>query len=68
MKFKFLPHAYTSRKVNMQIDKDPTKKVHADEASPSAIINGFSDRPHVSHIQRIWFNHMLIQSQFTWLW
>ncbi|KAK7806116.1 hypothetical protein U0070_008427 [Myodes glareolus] len=51
-----------TRKVSIQTGQDPKKSVHADETRPSAIVNGFS----VSHIQRIRFNHMLVQSQSSW--
>ncbi|KAK7796696.1 hypothetical protein U0070_019303, partial [Myodes glareolus] len=33
---------------------DPKNPVYAEETSPSAIVNGFSERPRASHIQRIW--------------
>ncbi|KAK7794974.1 hypothetical protein U0070_013466 [Myodes glareolus] len=62
-KFKFLPTPSRSRKVNIQSDQDPRKPVHADKTRPSAIVNGFSVSPHVSHIQRIRPDHMLVQSQ-----
>ncbi|KAK7812548.1 hypothetical protein U0070_014881 [Myodes glareolus] len=32
---------------------DPKNPVYAEETSPSAIVNGFSERPRASHIQRI---------------
>ncbi|KAK7807248.1 hypothetical protein U0070_003248 [Myodes glareolus] len=57
-----------SRKVSIQTDQDPRKTVHANRSRPSAIVNGFSVSPHFSHIQRIRFDHMLIQSQFSWPW
>ena len=67
-KFKFLPPPSRSRKVSIQTEQDPKKPVHADKTRPSAIVNGFSVSPHVSHIQRIWFDHMLVQSQSSWPW
>ncbi|KAK7795630.1 hypothetical protein U0070_015675, partial [Myodes glareolus] len=33
---------------------DPKNPVYAEETSPSAIVNDFSENPHASHIQRIW--------------
>ena len=62
------PPPSRSRKVSMQTDQDPKKPVHADETRPSAIVNGFSVSPQVSHIQRIRFDHMLVQSQSSWPW
>ncbi|KAK7832178.1 hypothetical protein U0070_015325 [Myodes glareolus] len=55
-----------SRKVSIQTDQDPKKPVHADETRPSAIVNGFSVSPCVSHIQRIQPDHMLVQSPSSW--
>ena len=57
-----------SRKVSIQTGQDPKKTVHADETRPSAIVNVFSVSPHVSHIQRIRVDHMLVQSQSSWPW
>ena len=68
VKFKVLPAPSRSRKVSIQTDYHPKKPVHADKTRPSAIVNGFSVSPHVSHIQRIRFDHMLVQSQSSWPW
>ncbi|KAK7820067.1 hypothetical protein U0070_022599 [Myodes glareolus] len=57
-----------SRKVSIQTDQDPKKPIHADKTRPSAIVNGLSISPHVSDIQRIRFDHMLVQSQSSWPW
>ena len=67
-KSKVLPPPFRSIKVSIQTDQDPKKPGHADETRPSAIVNGFSVNPHVSRIQRIRFDHMLVQSQFSWPW
>ncbi|KAK7807665.1 hypothetical protein U0070_006382 [Myodes glareolus] len=36
---------------------DPKNPVYAEETNPSVIVNGFSERPRASHIQRIWLDH-----------
>ncbi|KAK7808672.1 hypothetical protein U0070_011967 [Myodes glareolus] len=33
--------------------------VYAEETSPNVIVNGFSERPRASHIQRIWLDHIV---------
>ncbi|KAK7801095.1 hypothetical protein U0070_000875 [Myodes glareolus] len=45
---------------------DPQNSVYAEETSPSVIVNGFSERLQASHIQRIWLDHVLVQSQSNW--
>ncbi|KAK7812549.1 hypothetical protein U0070_014882 [Myodes glareolus] len=47
---------------------DPKNPVYAEETSPSVIVNGFSERLRASHIQRIWLDHVLVQSQSKWSW
>ncbi|KAK7814978.1 hypothetical protein U0070_024321 [Myodes glareolus] len=42
--------------------------VYAEEASLSVIVNGFSKRLRGSHIQRIWLDHDLVQSQSNRPW
>ena len=67
-KCKTLPPPSRLRKVCIQIDRGSKKPVYTVETSLSAINNGFSVRPHCEPRWESLVEHLLFQSQSSWIW
>ena len=73
-KFKFLPPPSRSRKVSIQTDWIPKIQSMQRKLVPVSLsmASQKDSRPATfresGHIQRIWLDHVLIQSQSNWPW